>query len=147
MALKTGFVGTYQHNLDAKNRVSMPAKIKKYIEEMEQDPERGSSIILIKSHDRSGNECLEGFMVSDWERMVGKVQQEMNFVRKEEDMDLDEVAEKADTVQIDNSGRIMINPMLKAHAKISRGVVFTGSIDRFRVWSAEKYAEKNNGRQ
>jgi MraZ protein len=143
MSIKTGFVGSYQHNLDVKNRVSLPAKIKKYIEENADNPEYTSRIMLTK-----GNEnCIEGFMISDWQRMVEQVQQSMSFKRSPEDQELEELAMNADQVQIDKSGRIMINADLKKYANICKNVVFTGAIDRFRIWSAEQFEEKYNGRQ
>ncbi len=140
MVIKTGFVGNYRHNLDVKNRVSLPAKIKKYIEEVSGDPEYSSRIMLAK-----GKDCIEGFMVSDWQRMVEQVQQSMSFKRSPEDEELEEIAMNADQVQIDKSGRIMINADLKKCADIDKNVVFVGAIDRFRIWSAEKFDDKYNG--
>jgi DNA-binding transcriptional regulator/RsmH inhibitor MraZ len=45
VVIKTGFVGNFRHNLDVKNRVSLPAKIKKYIEEVAESPEYSSRIM------------------------------------------------------------------------------------------------------
>ncbi len=140
MVIKTGFVGNFRHNLDVKNRVSLPAKIKKYIEEVAESPEYSSRIMLAK-----GGDCIEGFMVADWQRMVEQVQQNMSFKRNAGDEELEEIAMTADQVQIDKSGRIMINAELKKCAEIGKNVVFVGAIDRFRIWSAEKFDEKYNG--
>ena len=141
MVVKTGFVGRYEHNLDNKNRVSLPAKIKKYIEEVASSPEFAERIILIK-----GKDCIEGFMVGDWSMMDEKVQSNMSFKRNPEDEELEEVAMSADQVTIDKSGRIMINADLKKHAEINKSAVFVGSIDRFKIWNPDKLAEKYNGR-
>jgi MraZ protein len=138
MVIRTGFVGSYQHNLDAKNRVSLPAKIKKYIEAVASSPEYASMIMLTKGKD----DCIEGFMVEDWERMVNQVVQQMSFKRTPEGEELEEVAQGADQITIDKSGRIMLNNDLKKHAGIEKNVVFIGSIDRFKIISAEKFAEK-----
>jgi MraZ protein len=140
VVIKTGFVGNFRHNLDMKNRVSLPAKIKKYIEEVAESPEYSSRIMLAK-----GRDCIEGFMVADWQRMVEQVQQNMSFKRNAGDEELEEIAMTADQVQIDKSGRIMINAELKKCAEIGKNVVFVGAIDRFRIWSAEKFDEKYNG--
>lgn len=142
MVIKTGFVGKYQHNLDDKNRVSLPAKIKKYIEEVAMSPEFGERIMLTKGPDS----CIEGFMVSDWQMMAEKVQSNMSFKRNPEDEELEEIAMNADQVSIDKSGRIMINADLKKHAELSKCAVFVGAIDRFRIWNPDKLAEKYNGR-
>ncbi len=141
MVIRTGFVGSYHHNLDVKNRVSLPAKIKKYIEAMASTPEHASMIMLTKGKD----ECIEGFMVEDWERMVNQVVQNMSFKRTPEAEELEEVAQGADQITIDKSSRIMLNADLKKYAGIEKNVVFIGSIDRFKIISAEKYAEKYNG--
>jgi MraZ protein len=142
MVIKTGFVGKYQHNLDDKNRVSLPAKIKKYIEEVALSPEYGERIMLTKGPDN----CIEGFMVSDWQSMAEKVQSNMSFKRNPEDEELEEIAMNADQVSIDKSGRIMINADLKKHAELNKSAVFVGAIDRFRIWNPDKLAEKYNGR-
>ncbi len=142
MVIKTGFVGKYQHNLDDKNRVSLPAKIKKYIEEVASSPEFGGRIMLTKGPDN----CIEGFMVGDWQTMAEKVKTNMSFKRNPEDEELEEIAMNADQVTIDKSGRIMINAELKKHAELGKSAVFVGAIDRFRIWNPDKLAEKYNGR-
>ena len=142
MVIRTGFVGKYQHNLDDKNRVSLPAKIKKYIEEVASSPEFGERIMLTKGKDG----CIDGFMVSDWQMMVEKVQVNMSFKRNPDDEDLEEIAMNADQVTIDKSGRIMINADLKKYAELNKSAVFVGGIDRFRIWNPDKLAEKYNGR-
>jgi MraZ protein len=142
--IKTGFTGEYEHNLDEKGRVSLPAKIKKYIEEAADGEELAGKIVLTKSTTRK---CLEAFMVDDWQRMVASYNQNMNLKENKVDDSIVDVGRNTDTVTLDKAGRIMINGKLKEFAEIKKKVVFIGAIDRVLIWSSELLAEYDKGRQ
>jgi MraZ protein len=142
--IKTGFTGEYEHNLDEKGRVSLPAKIKKYIEEAADGEELAGKIVLTKSTTRK---CLEAFMADDWQRMVASYNQNMNLKENKVDDSIVDVGRNTDTVTLDKAGRIMINGKLKEFAEIKKKVVFIGAIDRILIWSSEKLAEYDKGRQ
>ena len=70
--INTGFIGEYEHTLDEKGRVSVPAKFKKHIEEITKNPEARNKVILTMGDD----ECVSVFPVEEWGRMVTQYNQE-----------------------------------------------------------------------
>jgi len=140
--IKTGFVGQYEHRLDDKNRVSLPAKHKKYIEMISSDPENAGEVMLrMGSHD-----CIEIFPIETWNKMVETFTQNTTFNGGNSPDEVRAKSRLSDQVSIDKSGRIMINSNLKAEAGINKKVVFLGVIDRIEIWAAEKLAEYDKGR-
>lgn len=140
--IKTGFTGQYEHSLDDKGRVSLPAKIKKYIEHIASGPEYAGQVVL----SRGSRECIEIFTTEAWEKMVEQFNQTTSFKGGNNPDEIRDRARFSDTVALDKSGRISINGNLKAFAGIKKKVVFIGAIDRVEIWAAEKLAEYDNGR-
>jgi MraZ protein len=141
--IKTGFTGQYEHNLDDKGRVSLPAKFKKYIEQVVSVPENAGQLVLTKG----SRECIEIFTAEDWEKMVEGFSQNTSLKGGNNPDEIREKARLTDQVSLDKSGRIMINANLKSFAGIKKKVVFLGVIDRIEVWAADKLAEYDNGRK
>ncbi len=142
--VKTGFTGEYVHKIDDKDRISIPAKIKKYIEDASDGEETASKVVITKS---TTHKRLEMFMLDDWQRMVASYSQNMSLKDNRVDDSIAEVGRKTDIVGIDKAGRIIVNQKLKEFAGIKKKVVFVGAIDRVLIWSAEKLEEYDKGRQ
>jgi DNA-binding transcriptional regulator/RsmH inhibitor MraZ len=79
--------------------------------------------------------------------MVASYNQNMNLKENKVDDSIVDVGRNTDTVTLDKAGRIMINGKLKEFAEIKKKVVFIGAIDRILIWSSEKLAEYDKGRQ
>jgi MraZ protein len=43
----------------------------------------------------------------------------------------------------DKQGRILIPPMLRQYAEVSREIVLVGVLDHFEIWSREKWEKEN----
>ena len=142
--LKLGFTGEYEHNLDDKGRVSLPTKIRKYIEDHTTVAEAAGRVVLSKSSNR---DCLELFMVEDWNRMVSSHIQGMSIKNNTVEDPVMDTGRNTDIVAIDKAGRIMINAKLQELASMEKGVVFVGAIDRVQVWAGSKLKEYDKGRK
>lgn len=142
--VKTGFTGEYVHKIDDKDRISIPAKIKKYIEEASDSEEAAAKVVITKS---TTHKRLELFMLDDWQRMVASYSQNMSLKDNRVDDSIAEVGRKTDIVSMDKAGRVIINQKLKEFAGIKKKVVFVGAIDRVLIWSEEKLEEYDKGRQ
>jgi MraZ protein len=140
--VNTGFTGQFEHNLDDKGRVSLPAKFKKYIEQVVSSPDYAGQIVLT----RGKHDCIEAFTAEAWEKMVEGFNQGTSLNGGNNPDDIRDRARYTDPVTLDKSGRVMINANLKAFAGIKKKVVFLGVIDRIEIWSAEKLAEYDKGR-
>lgn len=141
--LKTGFVGTFHRKSDQKNRISLPSKHVKYIQDISSQPEYAQEVML-----RMGNHnCIEIFTVEAWHKMVESFDQNTSFNGGNNPDDVRPKSSLSDNVKIDAAGRIMINSNLKADAKIKKKVVFIGVIDRIELWALEKWDEYNKKKE
>lgn len=141
--LKTGFVGTFHRKSDQKNRISLPSKHVKYIQDISSQPEYAEVVMLrMGEHD-----CIEIFTAEAWHKMVESFEQNTNFSGGNNPDDVRPKSGLSDNVKIDSAGRIMINSDLKSKAKIKKKVVFIGVIDRIELWALEKWEAYNKKRE
>ncbi|MCB0324045.1 MAG: division/cell wall cluster transcriptional repressor MraZ [Bdellovibrionales bacterium] len=121
------FRGSFQHALDDKGRVSIPALFRKALEE------QGVSTLVLTNFITDGARCLDGFTLPAWRAFEAKLSARSRFdpqVRKLENFYL----ARAALCPLDGSGRVNIPPYLRAYAGMERDVVFTASLHGFRVW-------------
>lgn len=123
------FRGSFEHCLDDKGRVSLPATFRQALKEAE------ISTVVLTNFITDGARCLEGFSLNAWKEFESKMKERSRFdpqVRKLENFYLARAAE----CQIDKSGRINIAQHLRQYAGFERDVVFTASLHGFRIWDA-----------
>lgn len=121
------FIGQYEHAVDQKGRVAIPAKFRK-------DLEKGS--IITKGLDG----CLFIFPKDKWRALaesVGKLPVNKSAGRVYARMLLANAVE----VEFDNQGRALIPSFLREYAKITFKVVFAGVYDRVEIWSNKSWQE------
>ncbi|MBI2055944.1 MAG: division/cell wall cluster transcriptional repressor MraZ [Candidatus Sungbacteria bacterium] len=123
-------IGEYQHTLDTKKRLAIPAKLRKEI---------GERMILT----RGLNSCLFIYPMQQWEKLTEKLSQlpvgqgdTRSFLRL--------LFSGAVEVELDQLGRILVPDYLKAYAGLGTRVVVAGVFDRLEVWDEEKW---NNYKQ
>lgn len=124
--------GTYTHNVDAKGRLSLPAKFRAKL-----------SADLVAMVDISG-QCLYVF---DQEGFEGYVEQ--IFARKggynplsAEHIELRrQISERATDVTVDSAGRINIPANLREAVGIDKEVTLIGNTGYFEIWDAKRREE------
>lgn len=118
------FVGTYEHALDDKGRVVLPATLRNQL--------AGEGVI--SQIDRClGIWTVDGFReVGD--RMLGNVregQARLDAMRA--------LASAADTVRPDTQGRILVPQRLRDFAGLAANVVIIGAFDHIEIWDADRW--------
>lgn len=122
------FRGRFEHSIDPKGRVSIPAKFREIL--CTNYDER----LILTNFDG----CLWGYPVSEWQTIEEKVAALPQF--KPEVKALQRVFISAATeCPIDKQGRILIPPTLRDYAGIDKELVFVGMTKRIEVWSAERW--------
>ena len=118
-------IGEFQHTLDAKKRVAMPAKLRR---------ELGSPAVITRGLDK----CLFVYPLKEWEKVAEKlsalpVGQATNrsFVRL--------FLAGAAHVEMDQLGRVLIPDYLKDYAGLSERVVVAGVYKRLEIWDATRW--------
>ena len=124
-------MGTYQNQIDAKNRVIVPAKFR---------DELGMQCILTCGLD----ECLVLYPMSTWQEQQKQLSQLPRSDAKVRAF-LRYTYSNARDVEIDKQGRILFPSELRKYAKIEKELVTIGMIDRVEIWAKDVYENSENG--
>lgn len=122
-------IGEFEHTLDTKGRISMPAKLKKDI---------GDSFILTKGLDG----CLFAFSMEEWLNFETKLKtlplsdkNSRNFVRF--------FLSGATECEIDKQGRFLIPNNLREAANLKKEAVIIGVGTRIEIWDKSTWNLKD----
>ncbi len=136
MALSIGnnYTGEFQHTLDAKNRVTIPAKWRSG-KEVEGDEKIKFMLLPMPA----------GFIKVYPEEMIFQLNEAVKKVSlgdKKGQMAIRKISTSADVVPCDSSGRIMLSEKLMAHAGIQKESILAGTFTTFEIWNAETYQKQ-----
>lgn len=123
------FMGTYDHSIDAKGRVIVPAKFRE---------ELGDSFVVTLGLDG----CLFVYPQEDWEDFVKQLR-ELPGSKEARKLQRYFMAGAA-SCELDKQGRTLIPATLREFAQMKKEVVLTGMADRIEIWSKEKWIENNS---
>jgi MraZ protein len=122
------FVGRYEHSLDLKGRVILPAKFR-------ADFERGGYL----SEHREG--CLALWTPGEFQRQLQAMQESASEGRTERNR-ARVWAASSHEVEIDRQGRMAIPAHLREFASLEGDVLVHGAIDRIELWSPSVWEER-----
>ena len=119
------FRGEFEHNIDDKGRVTIPAKFR---------DELGADFFVTKGLDN----CLFVFSREEWESFEEKLRQlPMSSGRASHRFFLSGAAE----CTLDKQGRVLVPPNLRNHAGLAKDVVVVGVSNRVEIWDKAKWIE------
>ncbi len=124
------FVGSFNHSLDAKNRVFIPSKFRE---------ELGKEFYITRKFDT----YLSVYTADEWEAYVQKIS-ELPEADAEEFQDF--ILGAAQKCVPDASGRIVLDERLMRHARIEKNIVFVGSGKQIRVFAEDIWNERESRR-
>ena len=123
-------IGEYEHTLDAKGRISMPAKLRK---------DMGETFVVTKGLDG----CLFAFSSEEWTNFETKLKSlplsdknARNFVRF--------FLAGATECELDKQGRFLIPANLRLSAKLEKDAVIIGVGTRLEIWNKEDWTSKDD---
>jgi MraZ protein len=128
------FRGRFEHIIDSKGRISIPAKYRELL--AEKDDER----LIITNFDR----CLVAYPYEEWRNVEEKIGS-LSMVKKEAKAFQRFFVSGAAECPIDKLGRILIPPTLRSYAHLEKDVVFAGMLKKFEIWSKERFLEEIRG--
>ena len=123
------FYGEYEHAIDPKGRLIIPAKFREALTAHEV-----SSLFLTRGLDG----CLFLFPESEW-RLVESRFKQIPFTKGEGRKFNRLFFSGAAEVTIDGLGRLLVPKSLKEFAEIKQQVVVVGVSNRMEIWSKEKW--------
>ena len=123
-------IGEYEHSLDVKGRLIMPAKLRE---------DMGEKFIITKGLDG----CLFGFSQNEWLSFEEKLKtlpltnkNARDFVRF--------FLSGATECEIDKQGRFLIASNLREYANMEKDVVIIGVGTRLEIWNRDKWKSYNS---
>ncbi|MGM9645698.1 MAG: division/cell wall cluster transcriptional repressor MraZ [Eubacteriales bacterium] len=119
--------GRFEHTVDAKNRVFIPAKFKE------------SLGISFKLTYNDFNKCILVYSNAEWEKYEEKISQLPTL--KFEDF-IREIYSNTVDVQVDGQGRIVIPQFLKEKVDIEKNVLIMGVGSHLEIWAQEVFEDK-----
>lgn len=126
-------IGEYDHSLDAKGRLIMPAKLKEDI---------GEKFVITKGLDG----CLFIYSQSEWKNFEEKLRT-FPLTNKDARALMRFFLAGAIESEIDKQGRFLITSNLREFANLEKDVVIIGVLTKIEIWSKEKwlkYSEEEN---
>ena len=126
-------IGEYEHSLDAKGRLIMPAKLKDALSE---------KFVITKGLDG----CLFVYSQSEWKNFEEKLRT-FPLTNKDARALMRFFLAGAMECEIDKQGRFLIAGNLREFAGLEKEVVIIGVLTKIEIWSKEKwlkYSEEEN---
>ena len=116
-------IGEFKHNLDSKNRLTIPARLR---------VELGEKPVLTRGLDG----CLFIYPNRDWQLFSEKINNLPLGQKKARDFKRF-ILSGASEIEIDEMGRILIPVPLKKYAKLGKSIVIIGVQDRIELWDED----------
>ena len=115
------FLGEYEHTIDTKARMAVPAKFRAQIQ-------AGRGAVLSKGM----GTCLAVYLLDRWEEksnelVAGRTSEELrDFERR--------IYPSASEIELDAQGRMVIPAKLRTYAKLENEATIVGVRDHFEIW-------------
>lgn len=122
----SGFLGSYQHQIDEKGRLSLPASFRR---DGGEEP-----LVLVHVYPES----LTLFPRPVWSEMEERLRDMLRRNRNARAYVL-KVTANATEVVPDKQGRIMVPPRMQREVGINGPTLIVGAIDRIELWSPERF--------
>ncbi len=127
MVTPTVFMGTYNHTVDAKGRLIMPAKFREQL---------GESFVVSRGMDG----CLFVHTNEGWQAFEEKLKN-LPMMSKDARRFQRFFNAGADNVELDKQGRVLLSQTHREFAGLDKDVVLAGVGDRIEIWSREKWED------
>lgn len=119
------FLGEYEHMLDEKGRLTIPAKFRAPL---------GDRFVMTRGLEQS----LVLYPLEEWTQLAEKLKA-LPFTRADARAFTRFFFSGAQEMEVDRQGRVLIPPNLRTFAGIERSCVVIGVMNRVEVWETERW--------
>lgn len=123
-------LGEYQHSIDAKGRVILPAKFREEI---------GDNCIATKGLEK----CLFVYPKQEWNVLESKLKQ-LPLAKAEARAFVRFFFSGAAELECDKQGRVLVPSNLREHAALDKDIVIIGVLNRIEIWDKTTWEDYNN---
>lgn len=124
------FRGASAVNLDSKGRVAIPTRYRAEI----LDNSQGQMVCTVDIR----QPCLLLYPLKEWEVIEQKLLALSNFEQKQRSLQRVMLG-YATECELDSAGRILISAPLRQHAKLEKGLMLVGQLNKFEIWSEAEW--------
>lgn len=125
------FIGEYNHNLDQKGRMAIPAKFRNQLKK---------GAVVTKGLDN----CLFLYPKEKWQEMAQKFA-DLPISQSKARAFARHMLAGATEVEFDNQGRITIPEYLRKFTGLKKKAIVAGLYDRLEIWDEEKWNSYKKG--
>ncbi|MCG8401101.1 MAG: division/cell wall cluster transcriptional repressor MraZ [Firmicutes bacterium] len=124
------FLGEYQHTIDIKGRVIIPARLREGL---------GDKFVVTKGLDG----CLFAYPPQEWSNLEQKMRS-LPFTKADARAFVRFFFAGAIECEVDKQGRVLIPANLREYAGLEKDVVVIGVSSRVELWSRERWDDYNS---
>ncbi|WP_062105167.1 division/cell wall cluster transcriptional repressor MraZ [Bacillus niameyensis] len=121
------FMGEYQHNIDAKGRLIIPAKFRDGL---------GETFVITRGLDQ----CLFGYPLNEWRQLEEKLKL-LPMTKKDARAFTRFFFSGAVECELDKQGRVNLPSSLLGYSKLVKECVILGVSNRIEIWNKELWEE------
>lgn len=115
------FIGSFKYSVDAKGRVSIPAKLRKYV-----NPEANDTFILT----RGTAQCIDVYPMDNWKELAANKLNQLNSFDPKEAMFIRMFLQEAAEDKLDTQSRLIIPKTLMEYAGIEKDIFILGAVKK-----------------
>jgi len=123
------FRGIFHNSLDEKGRLNIPSKLRDQIKNDHDAP-----LVVTLGFDQ----CLFLYPMDAWKKIEDQLST-LNTLDPGVRQLQRTILGNSDEVEMDAQGRIVLSPVLRQAAGLSKAVVLAGMLGRIEVWDKQKY--------
>jgi MraZ protein len=123
------FLGRYDHNIDEKGRLTIPARFRELLENgayVTQGFDRNLMVITAPSFDLISARVNKMSMTDPTTRQLKRL-----------------IFSSAERCEIDRAGRMLLPQFLREAARLNGEAIIIGAGDYFEIWSPELWSQQN----
>ena len=121
------FMGEYNHTVDPKGRLIVPAKFREQL---------GDEFVVTKGLDG----CLFVYTLDEWHNIEEKFRN-ISMTSKDARKFSRFFFAGAASCELDKQGRILLPPVLREYANLTKDVVLVGVLSRVEIWDTDRWQE------
>ncbi len=127
------FRGSFEQKIDDKGRVNVPVKFRDVLRDL------GDDRVFITNFRVGEVRCLEARPYAEWMNLEARIAERTDLSPAAMAFLDNFYLPGAHECQIDAQGRLLVPPVLREYAGLSKEVMFTGARNKFRVWDKTKW--------
>ncbi|MDH3705225.1 MAG: division/cell wall cluster transcriptional repressor MraZ [Acidimicrobiia bacterium] len=121
------FVGTFEHTIDAKGRLVLPAKFRGHL----------AKSAYLAPHGR----CLALWEPQEFDSMLSRLREKARAQELASDVILS-LTSASEEVGLDAQGRVLVSDRLRTFASLEREVVLLGAMDHVEIWDRASWEQQ-----